>query len=111
MGCQHARSQPSFTRAAVDSAEYARAIAASASDALVSFLRVELEVANTMLDAAAATSNGELRARRRDLAHAAHDEVARRLTADAPLPGVTLDVRAELSFQLALVQGRLDSLD
>jgi hypothetical protein len=53
------------------------ALAAAAHDSMVTFLRIELQIANTVLDAAATTNDDEARERRRARANEACAEVVR----------------------------------
>ena len=72
----------------------------------VDFLRIELRIANTMLDAADRTTDSRSAARRHDLARAAHDEVARSLAEGSRVAFSDGD-RAELSTGLAEITRRL----
>jgi hypothetical protein len=74
--------------------------------AYVRFLRVELEVGNTMLDAAANRIDREVRLRRKGRAQEAHDEVARQLARGAQLGLHALEL-AEVRAGLARLKARL----
>jgi hypothetical protein len=71
------------------------------------FLRVELEVGNTMLDTADSTRDVTVRARRRARAQDAHDVVARQLAREPELR-LTTDERDGIIAGLADLASRLD---
>jgi hypothetical protein len=73
--------------------------------AYVHFLRVELEVGNTMLDAAEGADE-EVRTRRRWRAQEAHDEIARQLARGTKL-GLPARERGEIRDGLARLTKRL----
>ena len=70
------------------------------------FLRVELQVCGTLLDAADGSRDDVARARRRARAQEAHDEVARHLAKGA-MPGLTAAQWTELTTGLAALSQRL----
>jgi hypothetical protein len=72
----------------------------------IEFLRAELQVANTMLDLAAASDEGWVRERRRAQAIEACEEVARHLIDDRGL-ALSETEREELSAELWAVTRRL----
>jgi hypothetical protein len=74
----------------------------------VDFLRIELRIANTMLDAAATATNPQIGARRHDAARAAYDEVARSLATGSRL-AFSEPERAELGTGLAELARRFDA--
>jgi len=84
-----------------------RALAHSAHDSMVTFLRIELQIANTMLDAAATTHDADSRERRRGRANEACAEVVRYLEADVERPVLSAEEREELSTGLRAVQARM----
>ncbi len=84
---------------------YERLADAVAADR-VQFLETELQVGNTMLNAANSTRDAEARVRRVARAQEAHDEVARHLATDAPSAFSTAE-RGELMMRLTLLRARL----
>jgi hypothetical protein len=73
--------------------------------AYVHFLRVELEVGNTMLDAAEGADE-DVRTRRRGRAQEAHDEIVRQLARGSKL-GLPARERGEIRDGLARLTKRL----
>jgi hypothetical protein len=98
---------PDRMRSSRTSITDSRALVASARDSLLVFLRVELSLANTMLDAAAFSGEESGRRRRRDRAVEACDEVVRYLGMDATRTGLSPAERDELSAGLQALQARL----
>jgi hypothetical protein len=84
-----------------------RALVASARSSLLAFLRIELGIANTMLDGVAASSDEAARSRRRDRATQACNEVVRFLEIDSARSGLSLADRAELNAGLYAARERL----
>jgi hypothetical protein len=84
-----------------------RALADSAHDSMVAFLKIELQIANTMLDAAATTHDAETRERRRGRANEACAEVVRYLDPEVGRSVLSADEREDLSMELRAVQGRM----
>jgi hypothetical protein len=76
--------------------------------ARLQFLRVELEVGNAMLDAAAGEWEEDVRASRRDRAEEAHGEVARQL-AKGPRLGLAPPELSELAAGLARLKARINT--
>ena len=74
----------------------------------LSFLQVELQTGNTLLDAADTTKLESTRVRRRARAQEAHDVVAGYLSGETEL-GLTAAQRAELDVGLAQLRARLDA--
>ena len=74
---------------------------------MLSFVWIELGIANTMLDGAAASRDQTGRLRRRALAMQACDEVVRYLATDVAQSGLSLADREELSAALVAVRARL----
>lgn len=70
-------------------------------------LRVELEVGNAMLDAAAGEGEDDVKARRRERAEEAHGEVSRQLAKGAKL-GLAKPELAEVTAGLARLRARID---
>lgn len=79
---------------------------AAVNAARLHFLRVELEVGNAMLDAAAGDWDEEVRAVRRERAEEAHGEVARQLGRGTKL-GLSPAELAELTAGLARLRARI----
>jgi hypothetical protein len=84
-------------------------LVASARAALVQFLLIELEVASTMLEAARATEDPKLRARRRLRATQACETVTHHLSTSAQTP-LPQNARAELAAGLDRLRQRLADL-
>jgi hypothetical protein len=90
-----------------DSIAASRALVATARDSLLMFLRIELGIANTMLDGAAISEDEASRRRRRDRAGEACGEVVRYLGFDSARTGLSTADREELTAGLQAVQARL----
>lgn len=84
-----------------------RALRAAAHDTMLTFLRLELGIANTMLDTALSTRNDAVRQRRRDRARDACSEVRRYLDDDSKKALLSGRERAELIDALDAVGARL----
>jgi hypothetical protein len=90
-----------------DSIAASRALVATARDAVFVFLRIELDLANTMLDGAAVSGDEAGRRRRRDRAVEAYEEVVHYLGIDAARTGISPADRQELSVGVHALQARL----
>jgi len=89
--------------------ERSRALIESARAHRVEFLRVELKLANTMLDTSCSTHEELARERRRFRAEQACTEVSRALEADRTQAYLTDAERQELTAGVARVHERLDA--
>jgi hypothetical protein len=85
----------------------AAALIDTAHESLIRFLRLELSIAHTMLDAADTTREEASRERRRSRAHQACAEVARYLGADAKRSGLRSAERQELTEGLSAIRARM----
>jgi hypothetical protein len=79
----------------------------TAHESLIRFLRLELSIAHTMLDAADTTRQESSRERRRARANEACAEVARYLGADAKRSGLRSAERQELTEGLSAIRARM----
>jgi len=75
-------------------------LVASARAALIQFLRIELDVATTMLEAARVTEDRKVRERRRYRAQQAFDTVAHHLSATGTETRLPRESRAEFAAAL-----------
>jgi len=86
-----------------------RALIESARTHQLEFLRVELQIANTLLDSSCTTHEELSRERQRFRAEQACTEVSRALEADRTAPYLTDAEREELTAGVAHVHERLDA--
>ena len=84
-----------------------RALTATARDLHVEFLRIELKIANAMVDASNTTGDAATRERRRGRAREACAEVSRWLAAALLLARLTEAEREELTVGLSSARERL----
>jgi hypothetical protein len=86
-----------------------RALLRATRDTMLTFLRTELRVATTMLDAADSTQDESVRSRRLVMANLACAEVVRFLSTDVGMTALEVSEREELATGLRAVEQRMKS--
>jgi hypothetical protein len=92
-----------------DSIAINRALLRAARDSMLTFLKTELRVAGTMLDAAESTLDESARKRRVVMANQACSEVVRFLSTDLGMTALEVSEREALTTELRAVEERMKS--
>jgi hypothetical protein len=92
-----------------DTARNADAVQDAVRASAVEFLKVELKIANTMLDLAASTEEHEIHQRRLAQANLACATIARYLSSDGPAVPLGEEQREALTRQLRSLERRISA--